>query len=571
MDIEKVKLKNLILHSELAFQTNNNVHINARTATEVLCKLMILKCYGKKKGTAILYQEDREWNSRLKVTKTQQGKSHLMNLNMLIKVCISTEMSYFCYHKEYQDKELSEIIRHTITYLKSVLFALNGRGNSAAHESHRKPLYAETTQSLLREVLEWLFQDFLKIDIPSELMPYIGTYDIFISYRHSDEVWVEVLRKNLVSHGYKLFIDNYQLIAGENTKKSLRNAIKRSRNAMIIYPEKDDSLWMKNELEWIEEKKDEESNFKSIPIVIHKSKNLPHGSINYTNFTNQDYAQAFNQLLCSLEHVPPSENHIKYALELPNTPDQFVNEVMEDLEKENVVILFSQEFSEIKRYYSPIKEELKRKFKENFYTLSIPSLKNGKKEKKKEKKYFTSIAESCDMEESVESLQEWKIAMQKKLSTGEEILLLISDLDNGNEECNLKFASALRSLCYQFNDNLYVVLVGHKELAKLVFQEADLSPLRSIGKYLFFPYDPSPIPYEKVELIMSQPIILKDNEYLLKLLEKTKVQRFSPWPYEELVNYLSWKGILIDKDGYYVWRTEELRKIIKEIVNYAKI
>ena len=364
-------------------------------------------------------------------------------------------------------------------------------------------------------------------------------------------------------HGYKLFIDNYQLIAGENTKKSLRNAIERSRNAIIIYPEENDSIWIQNELEWIRDKKEQDSSFKSIPIVIHKSKNLPHENIKYTDFSNQNYEQAFNQLLCSLERVPPSQNHIKHELILPHTPNQFVNEVLQDLESERVLILFSQKFSDIKKYYTPIKKELKRKFSKHFYNLSIPSY-------KREKKYFHSLAQSCGIEENVESLQEWKTAMQNKLSTGEEILLFITDLDNGKEECNQQLASTLRSLCYQFTDNLYVVLMGHKSLAKLVFQEHDLSPLRSVGKYLFFPYENTQISYESLLLIMSNPIINEYEELICKLLETSQVERFSPWSYSPAINYLFWKGVLIHKGDYLVWRSEEVKKIVSEICHCRK-
>lgn len=560
MNSEKKRLDNLIEHSTSVFQTNNNVHINARKSAEALCKLMIFKYYGEERGTAILYQQDKEWNSRLKVTRRQEEKSYSMTLNMLIKVCTSKSILRSCYEEGYQDKELLEVIRNTIIYLESNLYALSSRGNSSAHESYKRPLYAETTQNLLREVLEWLFEDFLKIEIPSELTCYIGTYDIFISYSQADEVWVEILKKNLLLHGYKLFIEHDQLISGENTKKSIRNAIKYSKNAMVVYPEKDASLWMKNELEWIEEQKKQQSDFKNIPIVIHKSLNLRDENITYTDFCTNSYEEAFNQLLSSLKGIPPSKNNIRHPLELPTTANQFVSDVSQHLESEKVVILFSQEFSKVGKYYRPIKEELKRKFSKHFYSISIPDY-------KKEKKYFDFIRKSCGIEKKIESLQEWKIAMQKKLEKGEEILLLITDFENGRENHNKSFASTLRNLSEQFNDNLYLVFVGHKQLAKLVFQEGDLSPLRSIGKQLFFPYDNTPISHDDIMHILSNSIIEEYKELLCKLLEKTEVERFSAWSYTKLINYLFWKGILIQKDDYIVWRDEEVKKIIKEICN----
>lgn len=536
------KLTDLIKYSTLTFQTNNDVHINARKSAEALCKLMIFKSYGDEKGTALIYNKD----------------SYLISLHKLIKICTQESILTPCYNQTYKGTELSNVLRNSKTYLESILYALNYRGNHEAHDSHIRPLHAETTQNLLRELLEWLFQDFLKIDIPSALLCYIGTYDIFISYQEEDEAWVKTLKTNFLNHGYKVF-DNNQLIMGENRKKSIRTAIKHAYNAIEIYPKERTSKWMNNESEWIKEQKEQDNDFKSIPIVIHKSQNLPPENIRYTDFSNQAYENAFNQILSGLKRVPSNKNHIEHELELPKTANQFVDEVIQDLEEEKVVILFSQEFSDIKKYYTLIEEQLQLKFSKNFYKISIPSF--------KQKKYFHFIAESCAIDEKVESLQEWKTAMQKKLSKAEPTLLFITDLNDGRESCNKKFASTLRNLCYQFSTNLYVVLVGHKELAELVFQEGDLSPLRSIGKHLFFPYNHENISYEDIKLIISQPIIEEQKEYLSKLLETKVVQRYTPWSYEELINYLFWKGLLIRENKYIVWRSQEVQEMIKELIS----
>ena len=554
MEYYKKKLEKLIEHSVSTFQSKNNqVHVEGRSAAEALCKLMILKHYGEEEGSNVIYNNNN-----------RQGEAHRVELSKLINICIYDRPPIIqsCYEDNYTNNELSNVVKETRTYVKSHLLALNNRGNSLAHESYRRPLYAETTQNLLREILEWLFQDFLKIEIPHELTSYIGTYDIFISYSKKDEVWVEALKENLHLHGYKL-IDNYQCIAGENKEKSLINAIERSKKAIIIYPEKnDESREIQNGLEWIRDKKDQNSKFTIIPIVIHNSNNLSHERIQDIDFSGQDYQEAFNQLLCSLEDVPPLQNLIKHELVLPNTSNQFVNEVIQDLELEKVIILFSQEFSNIKKYYKPIKKELKRKFSKQFYELSIPSY--------KKKKYFNFLAESCGVNEHVETLQEWKTAMQEKLSTGEETLLFITDLENGKEECNQQLASTLRSLSYQFSDNLYIVLVGHKSLAKLVFQEHNLSPLRSVGKYLFFPYDNTQLLYDSIRLVLSDPIVEKYKELICKLLEKEKVERFLPWSHIPIINYLFWQGILIRKGNHVRWRDEKVKEMIKEICKNKK-
>ena len=179
-------------------------------------------------------------------------------------------------------------------------------------KNHRDVIY-----NILIDQLNWLFLEFLKIEIPDELVVYIGKYDIFLSYRHTDIEWVKILELNLKAQGYRIFRDEYQMIAGEEIRQRLYEAIEKSKYGVVIYPQNDDSKWIKEEIAWMRERQSRDASFKIIPIVMHTSEHLPDENILYIDFTHKDYERAFNELICAIKAVPPLKNHIKERLKFP--------------------------------------------------------------------------------------------------------------------------------------------------------------------------------------------------------------------------------------------------------------
>jgi len=306
----KTKINNLIKYSYNTFNNDNpeDVQNNARKAIEAFCKIIIISFYGQERGNKIIFSQDNKWNRQLKVTQNQQKRKQEFVLSMLLKVVLKTH---------YPNNEISKSKKIDLSRtIELIIF----KGNSSSHES--SPIIMDNddtiiTQKLLAKLLRWLFLDFLKIEIPDKLILYIGKYDIFLSYRHTDIEWVRLLETNLKSQGYTIFRDEYHLIAGEKTKEVLSNAIEKSKCGIIIYPSKDDSNWIKNEIELMKERQRKDSNFKIIPIVIDSTKHILDKDIIYIDFTKKSYIESFNKLICAIKGTPPLKNCIKNKIQLP--------------------------------------------------------------------------------------------------------------------------------------------------------------------------------------------------------------------------------------------------------------
>jgi hypothetical protein len=360
MGIYQDKINNLIKYSISTFQNNNteDVQTNARKTLEAFCKIIIFHHYGEEIGNDIIHSKNQKWNEKLKV----RNKNFGFNLSMLLKVVLQTD---------YKDV-LSKVKKD---WLERHLNVLIFKGNSAAHESTTMNITRDslaTTKSILKEILIWLFDKYLKIEIPPKLIPYINRYDIFLSYRHSDEVWIEILKENLEAHGYSLYVDSYNIIGGKELEYQLKQAINRSKCAVIVSSAEQTSTWIKTELEFMKERQHEDSEFKIIPIVTDGSSFPLLKELVYVDF-QPSYRDAFNQLLCAIEKFPPSKNYIKGELKLPSSHATtqnctFVKKVIEELEQERLVKLFFQEYTNITQPYKGIKEQLKSKFKENTST-----------------------------------------------------------------------------------------------------------------------------------------------------------------------------------------------------------
>jgi len=469
----QTKINNLIEYSVSTFNNNHpeDVQSNARKAIESFCKVIILHHYGER-GEAIINSQDSEWNSRLKVRNKKFG----FTLSMLLKVVIESD-----YSSKIDKSKKIELERS----MKLIIF----KGNSSAHESSPIRMNSHDTaitHNILTNLLNWLFVKFLEIEIPDKLIVYIGRFDIFLSYRRTDTAWIEVLKENLKAQGYTLFVDRYQMIGGENIKQRLRDAISKSACGVVVYPKKDDYEWIAHEIEWMREREQKDSTFRMISVVMHTSEHRPDNGVVYIDFTKNKYEIAFNELICSIKGIPPLKSHIQAKLKLPTPPNSpkehpFVSGLIEELESQKVIILFSQDFTEIERYYQEIKHQLKECFRDSFYKISIPSF------TKSRKKYFRSIAKCCGITSKIKELQDWRDAIELKLQNSSKTLLFVTNLEDGHDEFNREFATTLRSLHYEYPNQLYILLVGRKTLASLVLQEGDLSPLKSVGRELFFP------------------------------------------------------------------------------------
>jgi len=306
---------------------------------------------------------------------------------------------------------------------------------------------------------------------------------LFISYRRADSTdFAGRLHDNL-SREYDVFFDTEDGIgAGERFLNVITKSIKEADIFLMVIGENSAKEFKARESEEdyvlkeiIEAKK---SSCFIIPILKNGIKNIEYlpkeiefiRGLSYYEFSHAKFSLNLNGLKREIEKYHPK-------IESEN----FIQEVIYQLERERLLVLFSQEFTPIESYLNRIKGLLSTKFNHNFYPISVPLYVEDEEE------YFTSIAEDCGFA-MTKKINDWNRDMRKRLkSSSEPLLLFVEDIEDGNEELDKRFATSLRNLKNRFN-HFHLICVGKKGLANLVHGEGHLSPLNS-SKELFFPED----------------------------------------------------------------------------------
>ena len=238
-------------------------------------------------------------------------------------------------------------------------------------------------------------------------------------------------------------------------------------------------------------------------------------------------------------------------------PNAFSKEVVEALERERLVVLFSQDFSDIQQEFNEIKRKISSRFSTNCFMVSVPSFVDDESE------YFNAISTECGFDGVVKKANDWNRAMRQRLKKSHKpLLLFITDLEDGDEELDRKLATILRNLQRDFS-HFHALLIGRKALARLVHEEGDLSPLNT-AKEIFFPENGQILEEEKIIQLLQR--FKKHKEQLCSYLKREHLGRFSTWSHNELLNQLFWRNLLVNKNGYYVWREERSKSIAKEIL-----
>jgi len=285
-----------------------------------------------------------------------------------------------------------------------------------------------------------------------------------------------------------------------------------------------------------------ESSGKVVGIVI----------VEVKNETHTNYAISVKHLL--EVYVFPAKVKASKSL--------FVTEVFDTLNHNRLVVLFSQDFTNITENQNRLKATSQEKFKEGFYHFSVPSFMDDSQA------YFKALAKSCGLAETIDNPNAWKVAMQEKLkSSPKRVMLFITDLENGIIELNKQFALLVRSLVSEYH-NFSALFIGKKELAYLVYGESSLSPLNT-AKELFFP---DTIVDVDDDLVEQQFISLgKYRVSICKHLKKEILGRHKAWSFNEAINALFWKNLLVKKGKDFTWRDEVTKQIGQEVFECDEI
>jgi hypothetical protein len=271
--------------------------------------------------------------------------------------------------------------------------------------------------------------------------------------------------------------------------------------------------------------------------------------LSYYEFAHPKFSLNFKGLTHELEKHRPMQNKTEKTA--------FTQEVLNEIERNKLVVLFSQDFTDIKTHYESIKAELRSRFLNEFYLVSIPSFVEEAEE------YFSCVATECGISCEGKKVSDWNSAMQKKLkSSSEPLLLLVTDLEDGNDILDKQFATILRNLKEKFS-HFHALFVGRKELATLVYGENDLSPLNTASE-LFFPDNGMKLGERRITQQFNS--MAKHKKQVCELLKKEKVARFSAWSHNETINKLFWKNLLVREGNKLVWRGEVTKEIAKDVL-----
>ncbi len=153
---------------------------------------------------------------------------------------------------------------------------------------------------------------------PKELQP--GEWNVFLSYRSINRPWVLGLYDVLTELGFKAFLDQYVLKAGDDLITNLEKALEKSRAGVLIYSnDTRDSEWVSKEYHTLERMATENKKFQFVPVKIDKTK-LPLFAANRIYVDFSDYPDGPNggdllRLLNAIEGKPMSNEAIHFANE----------------------------------------------------------------------------------------------------------------------------------------------------------------------------------------------------------------------------------------------------------------
>jgi len=382
--------------------------------------------------------------------------------------------------------------------------------------------------------------------------------NLFISYRRSDSSdFVGRLYDKLID-SFNIFLDKEKIGYGEEFNEVIKQNIKES-DVFLLIVGKDFCKELKakgNSVDYLVQEVlyAKELDKKIIPI-LQDGVDMPNCLEKDLAFVTKLNAFMFGRGRFDI-YISELKKSIKNSIDIKN---QFIKEVLETSKRERMVVLFSQDFTRIDRYKDELKKALKVTYQNNFYDITVPY------ELEDEEEYFSCIANECKLNCTTKRAYDWYKEMRELLkSTKEDVFLFISNIENGNEKLDKKFAKVLRDLKSDFR-HFYVILIGRKDLAKLVYKDGNLSPLNS-ARELFFPDDNLEIDESKVAQQFVR--LAKHRDIICKYLPKDSLGRFTTWHFSEVINELFWKN-LIKRDGnYFVWREESIKQIASEVLEY---
>src|SRR4051794_14000942 len=94
-------------------------------------------------------------------------------------------------------------------------------------------------------------------------------YDVFLSYSHTDAVWVEALAKRLQDeHSFTVWLDRWVLVPGRNWQKSMGHGLEKAKCCAVCMSKATPSGWFQQEIERALDLQAKNDRFGVIPVLL---------------------------------------------------------------------------------------------------------------------------------------------------------------------------------------------------------------------------------------------------------------------------------------------------------------
>nr|VFJ64117.1 MAG: TIR domain-containing protein [Candidatus Kentron sp. FW] len=322
------------------------------------------------------------------------------------------------------------------------------------------------------------------------------TYDVFLSHRSENKPWVEILARNLVDCGQRVFFDNWEMVAGKSVAAQLDAALENSRAGVLVAtPESLESGWVREEYDRML-KMQVNGNLTLLPLIFGAIPGFPFLDnrlcIDFGDPTPDGYRRAFYGLLCGLQGRPPGDLsrgipalpapiHIPEPMvpDLANMAPQplaggesdFLEDVFDCLGQRPPlpVLLLAQAGRDRLGIHQAILVRAKTRFgADNCHHVVPPGDPDIPTPD-----YLATIARQLGLPQGIGDGFALETALEEQLRS-HPLFLLITRLHSGSAAGRRLLAGMLRSLGER-HDNLHLVLCGSEELAALKFADGKLS------------------------------------------------------------------------------------------------
>jgi tetratricopeptide (TPR) repeat protein len=157
-------------------------------------------------------------------------------------------------------------------------------------------------------------------------------WNVFLSYRSINRVWVINLYDALRELGHKVFLDQTALKAGDQLIKELQDALKASQAGVLIWSSAtQDSDWVQREYQVLERLAETKKGFRFVPLRLDRAA-LPPFAENRIFLDFADYPDGPNggellRLLHAIADVPLSEEAARFAAQEDEAAQEAANKI----------------------------------------------------------------------------------------------------------------------------------------------------------------------------------------------------------------------------------------------------